>query len=859
MSDTPIVAGRRWLAVRRCPALWAAICFVAGVLLHGLKPRWPGLFVGIGAGLAILTLVIPPRQDFLSNVVLSLSILAAGLAAGQLSAFCYSRDDIGIYAAEEPRLAELELRLSEPPRVIVTPVQSGRRPVPDRQIVRCAALRVRCADRWHEANGNVAVSISHVHPKLVAGQHVRVYGMLEQPAPAMNPGEFDYARYLRNERVLASLHVSHVENIQILETGFGGLLNGLREKTRHLLDRGFDPGRSVDHSVLRALVLGDHDAQMADVQDDFARTGTAHLLAISGLHVAILAACIYMLCRCLFLHPRTAAIVCMSAVVLYALAATPSVAVARAAMMCVILLMGSVIRRTLSALQLLGLAALLMLIYAPMDVYSAGFQLSFMAVLGLVLGARHVELLFGRQESEFDRLTRPRVQLTRRQRWTKKLLRKPREMLSAGIVAWVVTAPLVCLQFDQVNPYAVLMGVLMVFPVFAALVAGFVKIGLTLLLPSLSHQWAVMAAWPVSWMRHLVDWLARLPGAEIGLAPPGVWVIIVYYVVVGTALALAVWWNQREKEEPPPSVPGGGAAQSHASPLHVGLGRWALIVVMLAAPLLLAVRGRAGRGEMRLTLLSVGAGQCGVLELPSGGTFLIDAGSSTVTDVSRKILVPYLRHNADRSIDGIVLSHPDFDHIGAAGEMADRFGKMRVMISPLFRQQSRRDGAAQEVLSRLKDSACTFQTISGPGRVQLDDETVMEVLWPGREMQSTNRNNTGLVLRITCRGRSILMPADIQAEAEAAMISAEAALKSDVLVAPHHGSAEVTTADFVRAVDPSLVLSSNAHRLSHKQLEFDRIVEGRRFYRTDRWGAVTVVVDRIGKLNVRTFLDKGRE
>ena len=132
-------------------------------------------------------------------------------------------------------------------------------------------------------------------------------------------------------------------------------------------------------------MLGDHDPELRDVQEQFRRTGTSHQLAVSGMHVAVLGGVVYFLCRLLCLRPRWSAIVCVVFVFAYAMLALPAPPVWRAALLAVVLGVGLIFRRTSAALQLLALAAWGMLIFHPLDLYNAGFQLSFGTVLGMIL------------------------------------------------------------------------------------------------------------------------------------------------------------------------------------------------------------------------------------------------------------------------------------------------------------------------------------------------------------------------------------------------------------------------------------------------------------------------------------------
>src|ERR1041385_1188031 len=215
--------------------------------------------------------------------------------------------------------------------------------------------------------------------------------MLERPMPAMNPGQFDWANYYREQRILASIDVAHAGNVKILATPGANFLDRMRARARTALEEGFTKEHQLDHALLRALVLGDSDPMLRDVQDEFIRTGTSHHLAISGMHVAVVGSLVYFIGRLLMISPRKAAWTGMIFVALYGVVALPSPPVIRSVLFCIVFGFGLISRRTLDGVHLVALSALMMLIIHPLDLYNAGFQLSFGTTLGLMLFAPHFD------------------------------------------------------------------------------------------------------------------------------------------------------------------------------------------------------------------------------------------------------------------------------------------------------------------------------------------------------------------------------------------------------------------------------------------------------------------------------------
>jgi competence protein ComEC len=334
-------------------------------------------------------------------------------------------------------------------------------------------------------------------------------------------------------------------------------------------------------------------------------------------------------------------------------------------------------------------------------------------------------------------------------------------------------------------------------------------------------------------MRLGVGWLAKIPGSDMALPAVPIVLVVIYYALIllpliPTARARMKWLFRS------------GAA--------------AACLAALMLPLLIGFAPQHGGGQLKVTLLSVGAGQCAVVELPSGKTLLIDAGSSSISDLQRRTLDPFLRHEGSRSVAGIYISHANFDHFSAVAQAVEDYGVHEVFITPQFRRDAVKNFPARKMLKRLNELKCPIETTSAGQTTDLGDGCSLEVLWPPPD-ESLDANNSCQVMRLTYRGRSILFTGDIQARAESALLSDEASLHADILVAPHHGSAEETTGRLLDAVGATTILASNDRTLSGKQRAFDKLVGDRRLLRTHLCGAITVTVSNKGELAVSRFLN----
>jgi competence protein ComEC len=503
-------------------------------------------------------------------------------------------------------------------------------------------------------------------------------------------------------------------------------------------------------------------------------------------------------------------------------------------LLCAAFAIGLVSRRSLDAVQLLALSVLAMLVYHPLDLFNAGFQLSFGTVLALILFTPIVvEWLTSFKDQDVVLARELSPPGNRLAGWWMSQEHAVVRVLAAAGVAWFASFPLLAFHFEQLNPWAVAGGIILAPFVFTALVGGLLKVVLTLLWPGLAWAWAWLAGWPVVGMRGVVDSLARLPSSEVPLPAPPLWLMFLFYALLLLALL----------PKPTPLLRRGSAFAPFACGLAI---LWAPYHTQVTAQL-------PAPDELRVTFLAVGAGQCAVVEPPSGRTVLIDAGSGSLPDLMYKCLAPYLRHRGRTEVDTVVISHANYDHFGAVAELAESYDVREVLTAASFRAQARGNPPAERMLAALDRLDRPPRVVTPGETVPLGRDTTMDILWPPRG-EDLEANDSSLVLRLRHGGASILFTGDVQDEAMKRLLESPDALKADVLVAPHHGSAEASTGHFVRTAAPKLIVSSNDRTLTQKQHAFDRVVRGVPLYRTNRCGAVTILIGAAGGVRVETFL-----
>ncbi len=823
--------------IRLYPSVPAGVAFMLGIALSQTLPITPALWLACSVftfAILLLSHRLQLQRCFVAFLVAAFTSL--GLFLGQTAQHQFTDDQVGRFVSDTPQLARLRLYLPHEPELRAQ--SFGQRLVtPQRQATIASAREILTTAGWQPCDGEILVQIQQPHARLAAGQTIEALGFLQQPGKAANPGQFDWQHYYRRQGILASLVIRESAQIAILKEASPPLLTTLRSRVRQLLSAGFEQEQRVDHALLQMLLLGDYDPELRDIRDQFRATGTGHHLAISGMHVAVAGAFVLCMLRLIGLSLRTSWFIAALFVVMYGAVAMPSASVLRSVILFVIASMVLLARRSSHAVQLLFVAAIALLFFQPLDLFDAGFQLSFGTVLALVLLTRPITmLLLGRRDpllihKEIELLP----DLVRVGRWMDE---KTLAIACAGIVAWLASMPLVGIHFSQLNPWQVPASILLAPLVAFTIVAGVAKVLVSAIVPPLSGVMADIAGFGAWTMRVSAEQLARLPASDVPLPAPSAFIAILCWA---SMIAAVVRWPL--------------SSMRWAARLSVPV----CFSIMLVGPYIgwTTAPGHGPSTSLRVTLMSVGAGQVALIESPgSARPTLIDCGSSSLSDLFSNAIQPVLRDAGVTRLGRVFISHSNTDHFSAAAEVVDAYDATEVLVSRGFDDIETPE--SRTMLRLLQQLDRPPREVRAGDVIPLGEQTSIRVLGPDdKSLTGFELNDRSLVLKLEHAGRSILFPGDIQNMGMRRLLSNDPEiLRADVLVAPHHGSVERTTGDFIRAVGPDVIVSSNDRTLSTKQKDFDVLVKSMnlRFLRTHSSGAITIEINSKGEVFVVPFL-----
>jgi competence protein ComEC len=781
----------------RIPLVPVAVAMVVGILAGRLAPLPTGSWALLAGAGVVAGVILGFRPHLRGPAQAALLLAVAGLSAihAKTAYFAAPEDHIVACTGAGRTLATLRGRIVTAPEIVHplpdVPFTYHREP---QTIFLLDASRLGTGIAARPVTGLVRVTIDEAMRQLRMGQEVDLVGWIGRFRPPNNPGQYDSAEVARIRGVLVWCTVAEAGGATVVTGDHESWLAGLRRRMRAAAAQHFAGGDDEESGLLtQALVVGQRHPALGRLNEIMVQAGIAHFLSIAGTHLAIFLGFIYLLCRLATLSRRRASGVVLAALAAYLLVAEPNPPLLRSAIMAGAVCLAALTRRQVSGLNALSAAAILLLALAPMDVFAAGFQLSFGIVLGLMLLQRPIHRwLWGRW------LARQGLAVYRHdgraRRWLARTLGGwARSGISMGVTAWIVSVPLAAWHFGLFSPYGQVLTSLLMLPVAAVLVPGYLSLALAWPAPNFSDLFARLAEAAAAGLARIVDALRFLPGLCIEVRPVGpAWAAMCYIVV-------ALWVLRRR-------VPRGTWAAGAASLVLAG---WTVYSQLPA---------RAPEG-LELHLLAVGNGQCAVVRTPAGATWLFDAGTRSTLDAAKGALEPFLHDRCFARPHEAFVSHANSDHFSALADLAEKGWLRRVYLNEYWGRAPGPDKPPvyEEILflKMMETHHVQVERLSAGRVVPLDGETRVEVLWPPPGAPAVaDINDTSLILRVVGRCGSILFPGDAGAAPLAALAAGPAGdanrLHCEILVMPHHGTWSDDLPAFVRAARPKAILVSRS-------------------------------------------------
>lgn len=727
----------------RHPLLPVALALAGGILTGRLLPDVSlPLLLCLALILLALALAHPGWRPWL---IIPLLLVSGWINVARQTA-PLSPHDLRRLGLDEPVLATVRGRLANEPELRRTDRRDGT--TTWRTSMSLDVSELARGNDWQPAVGRVAVSLPEILPEgFHAGTPVEIYGILRKPSGAVAEGLFDWGAFLRNKGIWFELVTRDLRDWRALDANAGRAAPPRRFAAwaRRSLARGL-PEEDDRLRLLWAMALGWRTALTDEVAEPFMRTGTMHLFAISGLHIALIAGMMVAVLRVLRLPRGACVFVVAPALWFYAAATGWQPSAVRATIMMTVVVSGWSLKRPGDLLNSLCAAALAILLWDPLQLFQASFQLSFFVVLSLAL-------LMPVFEQLRDRLLRtdpllPTELLTRMQRLRHTVARLVLGSFAMSLAAWLGSLPLIAHYFNLVTPVSLLANVVMVPLGALAVMSCLGSLATSAWLPAAAELFN-HAAW--LWMNLMIgfsEWSATWPGAFGYVIAPASWQIALCYAVL-VAFVVGRLWRQ-------------------------GRRRW-LALCGLSLAFAWAGPAWARRHLTEVVILPMNGGSAIWIDAPGRqDDLLVDCGDERGVE---RLTLPLLRSRGVNTLSRLVLTHGDVRHAGGVALLAEEVPVREVVVSPhKFQSPTYRDFVTPLREARNEGGTLLHELTQG------DEVAGWRVLYPTSDTRFPRADDNALVLARDFQSSRVLLLSDLGEKGQAALLETEEDLKAGFVV-----------------------------------------------------------------------------
>ncbi len=812
------------------PLLFLALGLIIGIFLQNkfYLPPWLWLILLTVSAAAAFTLfflspILYPLYPYLALICF------ACLGAIRLTSFFTPKpDDIRNLVEDEHRLATIR-------GVIVTKPYINKNQ--GWQFARFAYTdpassfylkveKIEAIDGWAKTSGTVRVQVNEPVLDLKAGDYIQAYCRLDRFRPSGNPGQFDTAKYLARKNVFIAASIESQDAIELRGGSPAGSFAKIKRKLREAALEGLAGDLTLEGQnggLLQALVLGYRADIDSSTYTAFRKTGLLHFVCLSGMNFGIVIGIVWWVCKTLGLMKPARAAVCIVAAIVFLMIVPPNAPALRAGIVSFIFCASFFFRRHPNSLNSLSLAAIVLLMINPTDLFDVSWQLSFASVLGILLFTDRIHFFL--YEKITDNWWFEQMPKARALRWSGAILLN---LFSVSLAAWLASAGILLYHFYTIN-WLTSIWTVIVSPLIALVsIMGYLKTMLAMVLPSASLILGLTANELSSLLIWIVKLFASLDISEILIGKVPAWIVVFYY---GFVFFAGFAYFRRPVVKTVILT-----ASAMAMIVFLGATKWQ----------------RTHHDSLYLTCLDVGHGQAILAKLPGKANILFDAGSLHTSDIGNRTVVPFLNYNGINKIDGIIISHSDVDHINGIPEIIENCKVSGVYADKVFFEEKQK-----ETVKFLND----WLNKKGVKKQSLDKDlnpeggVKMKFIWPNEQIcpvENLDDNDKSLVCLIEFAGKTVLLSSDIENLAQRKVLEAEPNLRADIVVVPHHGSIRTSDADFLEKLRPDISIVS-CNRKDYERQQAIRAENKSQLFYTARNGVISICIDKNGTIKTSTF------
>lgn len=645
------------------------------------------------------------------------------------------------------------------------------------------------------------------------GDVVQIKGKVKAFSAARNEGEFDSLSYYQSIGIHYKVSANKVEKIADGKDQLLPALTVIRSRLKQVYQNIADQAQA---GIYASIVLGDKSDLDVETKELYQVSGIAHLLAISGLHIAIIGMTLYRILRRLGLQFLPSGFMSGMIMICYGLMTGNGISTTRAIIMFLFSIAAEITGRTYDILSAMAFSAMYLIGHNPYVIQNSGFLLSFGAIIGITL-----------IEPAMEKITKVR---NIENIWLKRFS----QSLLISISINLFTLPIILYHYFQVPTYSFLLN-LFVIPLMSIVMMCSVMAGLVGLFSLKAGTFVIGAAhYILNLYQLLCNCNQKLPFSTIVLGRPSIRKIIVYYLLI----LLLIFMIQRRKP-----------ANQNNRKLTNAVSYFILIIAILQ---LIPAQNK----QLSIRMIDVGQGDGILIQTPEHVNYLFDGGSSDIKQVGKYRILPVIKANAVTCIDYVVMSHSDSDHISGIMELLDEMDVTFSIKNLVVPNIVKPDDSYLKLIKKAEEHNVSIIYVNtgvdiGTAKVKIS------CMHPDTDYVYQTANDYSANYLITYQNFDLLMTGDVEKQGEHTMLRENRYQKIDVLKVAHHGSDSSTTQEFLDICQPNVAMISCGikNKYGHPSRETIEKLDamGVETFVTKNTGEIMIITDG-DKIQVNTFL-----
>ena len=682
-------------------------------------------------------------------------------------------------------------------------------------------------------------------PDVKMGQKIKVCGNISEYSSAGNFGNFDAKNYYETLGIFGTIDA---ETIQIVDSDDDGIRQFLFESKKQMEEnlkkicakatgiRSLNVGKE---GIFSAMLLGEKAELDESVRALYSTSGIAHILAISGLHISMIGLLLYRILRKRFGFAVSSSISFL-AVTAFCIMSGLSVATLRGMLMFGLKLLGEVLGRTYDYLTAISFAGILLLLENPLILRNSGFQMSFMAVIAICLVFPKIKQIYHLGGNTVGK-----------------------KIISGILFSFMITIwmnPLTAANYFELPSYSFLLNLIVVPLMSLVILSGIASIAVSFFSIDVAGWFLLPGSSVLEFTNHLCSIIKKVPFSNVIVGkPPGITLVIYYGILAASILILSAVRFQYDKKqkgeqetipEDGKEVQGKSVLQKKEKRICLKFGLAGLVIFLILTAALYVPMPKG----FQTAFLDVGQGDGIFIRSDNGISFLIDGGSSSIDEVGKNRIIPFLKSEAVRKIDYAIVSHTDTDHISGLMEMLELSGPGEIVVRHLVlpdisnKAVQNQSGGYEQLIAMAEEKDIPVLFFS-TGNTITAGNIVLQCIHPDQNTWAEDINDYSVVLSVTYQNFSMLLTGDISSAEEPRVFNQ---IKSSytILKVAHHGSKYSTCPEFLNRMKPaySIISVGKNNRYGHPGKEvLERLKSsGSKILRTDQDGGILVTSDGYG-------------